>query len=229
MLRPMLKRLRTIARGPERPLKVSHAAPAPGQPNATWAPKGYSDPELRLTIVRKLLGTLKPGRLLDLGCGHGKFSLLAQELGWDVTAVDARTVRMPGTAGIQWVHSDVREFVIEPGRYDLILVLGLLYHLELGDQLDLLRKCSGTPTVVDTHAALAATHQEGGYDGRSFREIAADDAQALEATPTASWGNPTSFWATEDSLVRMITDCGFSFVYRLTPGHERDRTFYFCL
>ena len=46
-------------------------------------------------IFRALLALLSPGKMLDLGAGKGNFSLSAAELGWMVTAVDARTVRWP--------------------------------------------------------------------------------------------------------------------------------------
>jgi 2-polyprenyl-3-methyl-5-hydroxy-6-metoxy-1,4-benzoquinol methylase len=42
-----------------------------------------------------LISPLKPGKMLDLGSGRGNFSVAAARLGWEVTAVDARTVRWP--------------------------------------------------------------------------------------------------------------------------------------
>lgn len=175
--------------------------------------------DVRLEIFQSVLRTLSPGKLLDLGCGHGKFSMLARDLGWDVTGVDARTERMPQASGIEWVQQDVRTFQVD--GYDCIAVLGLLYHLEVDDQIDLLRRCSGTTTLIDTHVSLRATHKERGYDGHSFYE-------ELEAA-TASWGNQYSFWPTEESLLRMIHDVGFRFTWRLSPPYRDDRTFYLAL
>ncbi len=105
--------------------------------------------DIRLTLFKTLLEGVPPGRLLDLGTGHGKFAMLAQQLGWDVTAVDARIERLPKVPSIRWIQEDVRTFTIE--RYDCICILGLLYHLEIGDQLALLKKCAGTRTIVDTY------------------------------------------------------------------------------
>lgn len=176
--------------------------------------------DVRLEIFRELLATMRPGHLLDLATGHGKFALLARDLGWEVTAVDARTDRMPGEPGIRWVRADVREFDIGED-YDCIAVLGLLYHLELPDQLDLLRRCAGTPTILDTHVALRAEVTVDGYQGRLF------DEDLREAT--AAVGNPTSFWPTAGSLVRMLHECGHTSVYRRTPAYLPDRTFWLCL
>ena len=182
----------------------------------------------REAIFLRLLGTLTPGRLLDLGCGHGKFSLIANDLGWSVTAVDARTERMPRSEGIEWVEADVRSFLFDATEFSCICVLGLLYHLELQDQIDLLARCSGVPTIVDTHVALRREMTDRGYDGRLFREIESDDPAELAATATASVGNLYSFWPTEDSLVRMFHDSGFKTIWKLTPSYRPDRTFYLC-
>ena len=172
----------------------------------------------RLDIFRSILAPLRPGRLVDLGAGHGKFSILASRLGWDVTAVDARTTRTPDAPGIEWVQADVRDFPLE--GYDCVSILGLLYHLEVDDQLDLLRRAAGTLTIVDTHHALATTHTERGYRGRTFSE-------QLDAA-TAGWGNPTSFWPTEESLVRQFHDAGFERVFKYVPQYLPDRTFWIC-
>jgi hypothetical protein len=61
---------------------------------------------------------------------------------------------MPMTDGIEWVEADVRGY--DPSGFDCIALLGLLYHLELDAQLALLRKCAGTPIIVDTHHAPSA-------------------------------------------------------------------------
>lgn len=173
----------------------------------------------RVEIFTRLLAEWPPGRLLDLGAGHGKFSIAAHDLAWQVTAVDARTERMPRHDGIEWIQSDVRDFPMSED-WDCIAILGLLYHLELSDVLDLLKRCAGTRTVLDTHVALRAEIGQGPYEGKLFRE-------ELEA-PTAAWKNPESFWPTEDSLVRILHDCGYRTVLKLLPEHARDRTFWVC-
>lgn len=191
-------------------------------------------------VFRSLLGPLKPGRMLDLGAGKGNFSISAAQLGWQVTAVDARTVRWPdGDAepdpeiatlirSIQWVQADVREFPIEEEAYDLICILGLLHHLEVPDQIDLLHRCAGTLLLIDTRIAPAAIDREGPYEGMAVREHG-EDREERDQIPTASWGNPTSFRHTEESLVRLIRECGFPQVLMTRPPHRRDYTFYLCL
>lgn len=174
----------------------------------------------RVEVCRSILAPLQPGRLLDLGCGHGKFSLLASSMGWEVTGVDARTERMPEDKNIEWVQSDVRMFEI--GRYDCILLLGLLYHLPAEDQLSLLRKCSRAAplTILDTHVAGEdKLHKREGYLGTLYKE---------PGLATSSWGNETSFWATYPELLRMLRDAGFSHVAPVMPPYTEGRTFYIC-
>jgi len=191
----------------------------PDQQQRTLAPMAPDSTTIRLDVFRSILETMKPGRLLDLAAGHGKFAVIARDLGWAVTAVDARTERFPDSEGIEWIHSDLREYDI--GDFDVVCLLGIFYHLELSDQLKLLTRCVGTTTIIDTHVALRAELEEGGYEGRYFSE----DLSA----PTASWINKSSFWPTEEGLVRMLHESGFSFVFKLIPPPTRmDRTWYVC-
>jgi SAM-dependent methyltransferase len=191
-------------------------------------------------IFRALVGLLKPGKMLDLGAGKGNFSLSAAELGWNVTAVDARTVRWPDAETepdstraemirkIRWVQSDVREFPIEEREYDLVCILGLLHHLEVPDQIALLERCSTMPTILDTRIAKALTDVEGGYEGMLIREHGTT-REERDAVPQASWGNPLSFQHTEESLLRLVLDCGYIKMMQMRPPHRTDYTFYLCL
>jgi SAM-dependent methyltransferase len=191
-------------------------------------------------IFRALVALLKPGRMLDLGAGKGNFSLSAARLGWKVTAVDARTVRWPDAETesdstdadlirtIRWVQADVREFPIEEGEYDLICVLGLLHHLEVADQVALLKRCSTMPTLLDTRIAKALVDIEGPYEGMLIRERG-ETREERDAVPQASWGNPVSFQHTEESLLRLVLDCGYMKMMQMRPPHRPDYTFYLCL
>lgn len=177
--------------------------------------------DVRRAIFAALLGQFPPGRLLDLACGHGRFSLLAQQAGWKVTGVDVRTERWPDVAGIDWVESDVRSYEVGDD-HDCIAILGLLYHLELDDQIALLRRCAHRPTIVDTHVSVRAKTIVDGYEGHVF-----DEGDLTAAT--ASWGNAASFWPTEAGLVRMFYEAGYASVYKHVPSYRPDRTFWLCL
>jgi predicted RNA methylase len=182
-------------------------------------PKGGSR---RIIVFSRLLSLFPPGNLIDLGAGHGKFSIAAAEMGWDVTAVDARTERNTPAAGVTWVEADVREVDLE--GYDVIACLGLFYHLTAQDQIDLLSRCSGTPLIIDTHIATGrSTHPlseevtQLGYRGRLYHE-----GEGL----LSSWGNPQSFWPTPRSFHKMLKAAGYDVVLGVVPRYLPDRNFF---
>ncbi|HCI03497.1 MAG: class I SAM-dependent methyltransferase [Candidatus Peribacteraceae bacterium] len=164
----------------------------------------------------------RKGHLLDLGSGHGNWAERAHEKGWKVTAVDARTERWSGKEGITWIQSDVRDFQILPNEYDLIFLLGLLYHLTFEDQIKLLSKCNHTETIIETHVGKPQ-ESIGKYKGHFHQEFPEDmpDEERTEHLLSA-WKNTYSFWLTEESLVAMLKDCGFKFAEKLQEQQMPD-------
>lgn len=178
----------------------------------------------RHAAFRVLLGLFPPGTCVDLGTGHGAFAREAASLGWDVTAVDARIERFPEDKRVTWLQSDVRN--VELRHFDLIMCLGLFYHLTLEDQLGLLRRASGRPLILDTHLdhgththALSQLVTLGDFEGRLYRE---------PGRLTSSWGNSESFWPTLASFHKMLSENGFT-VLTLEPWLMSDRTFFLAL
>jgi 2-polyprenyl-3-methyl-5-hydroxy-6-metoxy-1,4-benzoquinol methylase len=191
-------------------------------------------------IIHSLISPLQPGKMLDLGTGAGTISLIAARLGWEVTAVDARTVRTPDpdtekdpnraelTRSVRWVESDVRGFPIPKGEYDLICISGILHHLELDAQIKLLRRCSDTLTFLAVRVVSGVVDPEGPYEGRTYREPG-ETREERDRVPWASWGNETSFYHTEESLLRLFQDSGYTQTMVMRPPFERNYTFYVCL
>ncbi len=163
---------------------------------------------------------LPKGHLVDVATGHGKFAVAARDLGWQVTAFDARTVRFPDESGIDFVQADVRDFVF-PESATAVSILGLLYHLELPAVRDLLARTSHLPTILDTHVAIHADDVVDGVAGRQFWEN--------QERPTASVGNAHSFWPTELELTKLLLEAGYASIWRHVPSHRPDRTFWLCL
>lgn len=180
----------------------------------------------RRRAFTQLVGLFPPGHLVDLGAGHGRFSRYAADLGWQVTAVDARTDRFPDDPRPRWVEADVR--TVDLAAYDLVLCLGLFYHLDLDDQLDLLARAAGRPMIIDTHLDHGTHEHElserqsprEGYTGRFYRE-----PRAL----TSAVGNRASFWPTLPTFHRMLHEAGFPTVLTLEPWIRGDRTFFLAL
>ncbi len=189
---------------------------------------GPDEGALRLGRFETMLGWFDPGTLVDLGAGHGAFSIKAADLGWKVTAVDARVERFPEDSRVKWVEQDIREVDLSP--FDLVVNLGLFYHLTLADQLSLLDRAAGKPMILDTHFAAGDAEQWSlsdlvtvdGYEGRYFPE------EGVQEYPTASFGNLSSFWPTLPSLQRMLFERGWD-VYISTPHYLTTRTFFACV
>lgn len=180
----------------------------------------------RVERFERLLRLFTLGRLVDLGTGHGVFAQRAADLGWDVTAIDARSERWPDDDRVTWVKGDIREHDLE--RYDLIACLGVFYHLTCDDQLSLLSRSAGTPMIIDTHLdhgehehSLSDPVTEGdGYAGRHYSEPFA---------LTSAWGNRHSFWPTLASFQRMLARHGYDTVLTVEPWSTGDRTFFVAL
>jgi SAM-dependent methyltransferase len=194
----------------------------------------FADPTgvVRVAEFVAALSRFPTGHLLDLGAGHGIFSRVAADLGWQVTAIDVRDTRFPRDSRVRWVTCDVRDF---DGYEDVNVVacLGLWYHLTLADQLALARRIAPRPLVLDTHVARDQTSEhpvhgqrlspvldKSGYAGRLYSE--AD----LQHEPTASWGNDASFWPTVPSLQRQLEEVGYDAIERLLPEVAPDREYF---
>ncbi len=185
----------------------------------------------RLKTFETLLGLLKNGersKLVDLGAGHGAFSILAANQGWEVTAVDARDERwpldLPSSLRVRWIKEDVRSHDLS--SYSVISCLGLFYHLTLRDQLQLLARMRA-PLILDTHLdhgvhkhPLSKKIKDGLYEGRLYSEP--------NATTSAS-GNRESFWPTLASLHEMLRRSGYHTVLTVEPWTEPDRTFFLAM
>ena len=193
----------------------------------------------KLQVFRTLIPSLKPGKMLDLGSGKGNFSLAAARFGWKVTSVDARTVRWPKleenrskrtelVRSVNWVQADVREFPIRSGEYDLICILGILHRLEIDDQVKLLRRCSDTLTLLDVRTALEIAAKEGDYVGK-YHHQGGETREERDQIPQTAWGNEFGFRHTEESLLRLVRDCGYSTMMHMRPPHRNNYTFYLCL
>jgi SAM-dependent methyltransferase len=163
-------------------------------------------------------------QILDLACGEGVYAVEAALRGAEVRALDARTERMSegvkaserlGLANLSFEQKDIRHVTRDShGSVDIVLLLGILYHLDQQDAVSVLKNvyelCSQF-VIIDTHIAVRgeAEIEHGGrvYKGRHFREHAEDDSEeARRGRLLASIDNPTSFWFTKESLFRLLKE-----------------------
>jgi SAM-dependent methyltransferase len=187
-------------------------------------------------------------RVLDLACLEGMYALELAARGAQVVAIEGRETNLAkarfaaealGIDGVDFQLGDVRE--LDPqrhGSFDVVLCLGILYHLDAPDVFDFvaaMRRVCTDLLVVDTHASPepreARTHAGATYFGESLFEH--DDSASGEERLGAVWSsldNPRAFAPTRASLLNLLAANGFSSVYECLlppePGKPRDRITY---
>lgn len=169
-------------------------------------------------------------RVLDLACGEGVYAIEAACHGAAVVAIDGRTERMEegrraaarlGLAKLRFEQGDVRQVTRDThGTFDVVMFLGILYHLDRNHILPVLKNLRGLCTrmlLIDTHIALNASDHfmiDGRrYEGREVREHSEADAPEVRLSrQQLSLDDPLSFWLTRDSLCRLLREAGFTSV-----------------
>jgi SAM-dependent methyltransferase len=166
--------------------------------------------------------------ILDLGCGEGVYSIEAALRGAQVVALDARTQRMErgaacarrhGLDNLRFIQQDVRTAKRETlGSFDVVYLLGLLYHLDASDLFGVLENIYALCRdllIIDTLISLTPEEQvvwRGvSYKGRRHREHGdGDDLELRRSRVLKSIDNTFSFYLTRESLVRALTCAGFT-------------------
>jgi 2-polyprenyl-3-methyl-5-hydroxy-6-metoxy-1,4-benzoquinol methylase len=169
--------------------------------------------------------------VLDLGCAHGNYALEFAKRGARALGIEGRASWLAhaeaqkngaGLMSVDFVQDDVRNLSVDKyGKFDIVLCLGLLYHLGAQDALNLLRSIYDTCNdfaVIDTQIALYPdqSHTLGGhtYRGWVYREHSDGATQAeKEANSGASLEEDFSFWFSRPSLLNALRHVGFTSVF----------------
>jgi SAM-dependent methyltransferase len=184
-------------------------------------------------------------RILDLGCGEGVYAIEAGLRGAEVIALDARTQRMDkgaacamrhGLKNVRFIREDVRRVTQELfGSFDVVYLLGLLYHLDASDLFPVLENiyslCNGLlviDTLISQTEEIQVSWRGHVYPGRLCREHGDDDTDDIRRSRVLkSIDNTFSFRFTRESLLRAIRNIGFTSAYEchipLEPGKAEDR------
>jgi SAM-dependent methyltransferase len=190
--------------------------------------------------VDALGGPLAGCRVLDLGAAEGRFAVELARRGARVVALEGRRGNVAkarfvkealGLDDLEIVHDDVRSLSPERhGVFDLVLCLGILYHLDGQAAVELVHRLAGVTrraAIVDTHVALSGSVNVGArgqtYRGRRVREFDPGASEGeQERLSRSSIGNPESVWLTRASLLNLLADAGFSSVADVVvPRHEK--------
>lgn len=167
-------------------------------------------------------------RALDLASLEGHYSAELAMRGAEVLGIEGRRVNLERAlalfplSGIKFVQDDVRNLSREKyGTFDIVLCLGILYHLDAPDCFKLLESvaevCQGF-AVIDTHIGLTGNevvHYRGQeYRGYYFTEYPSPPTPEEQEEQTwMAISNLRSLWLTKSSLINAIIDAGFSAVY----------------
>ena len=171
---------------------------------------------------------LSGSRILDLASLEGDFSAELALRGAQVLGVEGRgtnirraMARFP-LPNLRFVQDDVRN--VSRGKYgefDVVLCLGILYHLDAPDCFKLLEAIAEVcidVAIIDTHVSFSRDEpvEYKGHEYWGWRYTEYGRAPTAEETEDSTWasiGNLRSFWPTKPSLVNAIVDAGFNSVY----------------
>ena len=180
-------------------------------------------------------------RVADLGCLEGGYAVELARMGADVVGIEGKTYnyekavfakRVLALNKLNFYLDDVRNFNVERyGTFDVILCLGLLYHLNSPDLFVVLenitRACSQF-LIIDTHISIKPIkkfkYKNMFYYGRNYIEF--DKHTTQEQKDEKLWAaldNNSSVWLTKFSLINYLNFLGFSSVYECYIPSETNR------
>jgi SAM-dependent methyltransferase len=196
-----------------------------------------------LRAVEDLAGDLRGLRVLDLGCLEGAVSVALARRGASVLGIEARESNLARARfarqaldlrNLEFVLDDVRNLSVSRyGEHDLVLCLGILYHLPASDVFALvprLHEVARRLALIDTHVSLTETsrpllgplrpfeHAGETYWGRDYVEFGPESR--LEERLKAAWATldaRPSFWPTRPSLFNLLARAGFTSLFE---AHE---------
>jgi hypothetical protein len=128
-----------------------------------------------------------------------------------------------GLTSFEVMKDDVRNLSAETyGVFDVVLCLGILYHLDAPDVFELIEKMASVckhAVIIDTHVALG-TGKRFSFRGRQYRgrrileHLPWKTLRERARKPWASLDNTWSVWLTAPSLSNALQDAGFTSVYQ---------------
>ncbi|HET7599154.1 MAG TPA: TIGR04290 family methyltransferase [Gemmatimonadales bacterium] len=190
-------------------------------------------PGYKWAVVAELIPQdLRGWRALDVGCNAGYYAFELARRGAAVTGIDVdehylRQARWAARElgleeGVEFRRMQVYDLAGESERYDLVLFMGVLYHLRyplLG--LDIVarvvRRLLVFQTLMIPEDARVAAEHDPGLEHRDALRVPGWPALAFVERRLA--GDPTNWWVPNEPAVEaMLRSSGLSVVRR--PGHE---------
>jgi ubiquinone/menaquinone biosynthesis C-methylase UbiE len=171
-------------------------------------------------------------RLLDLACHEGIYAIEFARHGANVLGIEGRQAHIEKAMfvkealslnNVDFVQDDVRNLSKDKyGSFDVVLCLGILYHLDVPDVLHFIERISEVCddiAVIDTLIAPGPTVSYV-YDGTRYWGNRVSEGHKPSDNPEdkikrywASLDNATSFHLSRTSLYCMLSCAGFTSVY----------------
>ena len=183
---------------------------------------GFNESEKVLRLL-DLPRSLAGKRVLDIGTRDGFFAFECEKRGADVTAIDYLPASATGFgiasrllgSRVRYVQANIYRLDHQQlGTFDLVLMLGLLYHLRdpLG-ALDIVRDLCAGELLFETHVS----DDELARLGPHFNEH-----PLMQFLPGESLNaDPTNFWAPNTRCVEaMLREAGFSIELTTRVGNR---------
>jgi len=200
---------------------IAHQISLPDSSSTMDHQGGHSERVLRhIQLVADLLAKPLPQvRTLDLACLEGGFTFELAMQGAQAVGLEGRKENVDkceavkaqiGLNNCSFLQDDVRNLSKHKhGSFDVVLCLGILYHLTASDGVELLRRMYDVcqrAVIIDTHVALLGEEEvtigSEHFSGRSYREFPSGTSpERKTAALQSSLDNESSFWMTEESFV----------------------------
>lgn len=181
-------------------------------------------------------------RILDLACLEGQYGVEFAKRGARVLGIEGREAnlekarlarRLLGLEGrLELELGDVRGLsVARHGRFDVVLCLGILYHLDAPDVFEMVHRIAEVCerlAVFDTHVSLTAGEVRS-FKGRRYHGTIWDEhdpSSPQEERLRKLWrslDNPVSFRLTRPSLYNLLAHAGFTSVCECHVPAEADK------
>jgi 2-polyprenyl-6-hydroxyphenyl methylase/3-demethylubiquinone-9 3-methyltransferase len=115
--------------------------------------------DYRLRAIVDVLGPLPGKRILDIGCGKGRFARALQALGADVVGLDISPAMLAEAAGVPRVRGTARRLPFGPRTFDAIIAIEVFEHLDprsrglVCDEARRVLRRGGVLAIVDKNVA----------------------------------------------------------------------------
>jgi 2-polyprenyl-6-hydroxyphenyl methylase/3-demethylubiquinone-9 3-methyltransferase len=123
------------------------------------------DDDYRLRAILAALGSMQGRRVLDLGCGKGRFARKLQAEGASVVGMDVSAAMLAGAGGVVRVRASARRLPFAARSFDSVLAVEVIEHMDRRAQRAAIAEArrvltpKGSLVIVDKNLAALNTRR----------------------------------------------------------------------